>query len=61
MSDKDVAEFFGISLYSLQRKMREGFGKDETDLRKAKPEIICRRRWWYRPRLMALVEGRLCG
>lgn len=54
MTDREVAELFHISLDTLQRKMREGFGKNETDLRKAAPQMLGRRRWWSRARVEAL-------
>lgn len=36
--------------------MREGFGKNETDLRKAAPQMLGRRRWWSRARVEALYK-----
>jgi len=59
MTDAEVAKMFHLSTYSLQRKMREGFRADETDLSKARHECVGRRRWWYRPSVEALVSGKL--
>lgn len=56
MTDKEVADLFGISLDCLQRKMRNGFAAGETDLRKARPERLGRRRWWCRARVEALIN-----
>ena len=58
MTDEEVAELFGISVDCLQRKMRNGFAKDETDLRKAKPERLGRRRWWSRVKVEAIIAGK---
>lgn len=56
MTDKEVAALFRISLDTLQRKMREGFGEDETDLNKAEPQMLGRRRWWSRKKVEALYK-----
>ena len=55
MTDKQVADFLGISLCTLQDRMRNGFRKDEVDLRKACPQHIGRRRFWVRSRVMSLI------
>lgn len=54
MTDREVAELFHISLDTLQRKMRKGFANGETDLRKAAPQMLGRRRWWSRAKVEAL-------
>lgn len=55
MTDEEVASLFRISVDTLQRKMRVGFDKGETDLRLAKPERLARRRWWLRSRVYELA------
>jgi len=58
MTDAEVAAYFRISTYTLQKRMRDGFPKGETDLNAAEPERIAGRRWWYRPKVEALANGR---
>lgn len=54
MFDKDVAEFFGLSLRTLQRRVRKPV-PGEIDLNKAEPQTIGSRRLWLRANVERLV------
>ena len=48
MTDADVAKIVRLSLCCFQRRMRTGFKTGELDLRKARPVVMGKRRWWLR-------------
>ena len=54
MFDKDVAEFLGISMRTLQRRVKNPVA-GEIDLNKAEPQIIGNRRLWLRVNVERLV------
>lgn len=54
MFDKDVAEFFGLSLRTLQRRVKNP-AQGEIDLNKAEPQKIGSRRLWLRANVERLV------
>lgn len=54
MFDRDVAEFFGISVRTLQRRMLRPV-PGEIDPNKAEPVEIGGRRLWLRENVMRLV------
>ena len=54
MFDKDVAEFFGLSLRTLQRRVKNP-ATGEIDLNKAEPQRIGNRRLWLRANVEKLV------
>lgn len=54
MFDKDVAEFFGISLRTFQRRVLRP-RKGELDPNKAEPVVIGSRRLWLRTNVERLV------
>ena len=54
MFDKDVAEFFGLSLRTLQRRVKNPVS-GEIDLNKADPVTIGNRRIWTRANVEGLV------
>ncbi len=53
-SDADVAEFFGLNLKTLQRRMRKPV-TGELELAKADPKIIGNRRFWVRDNVLRLA------
>ncbi len=54
MFDKDVAEFFGISRRTLQRRIKKPVA-GEIDPNKADPQKIGSRRLWLRENVERLV------
>lgn len=50
MTDKEVAEFFGISKTILQRRVRRPV-EGELDLNKAGPCVVGGRRFWLREKI----------
>ena len=54
MFDKDVAEFLGISMRTLQRRVKNPVA-GEIDLNKAEPQTIGNRRLWLRANVEKLV------
>ena len=54
MFDKDVAKFFGLSLRTLQRRVKNP-ARGEIDLNKAEPQRIGSRRLWLRANVERLV------
>lgn len=54
MFDKDVAEFFGLSLRTLQRRVKNP-AQGEIDLNRAEPQKIGSRRLWLRANVERLV------
>lgn len=52
--DADVAEFFGISKATLQRRARSPVA-GEIDPNDAKPGVIGGRRFWLRDNVLALA------
>ena len=54
MFDKDVAEFLGISMRTLQRRVKNPVA-GEIDLNKAEPQTIGNRRLWLRANVEELV------
>lgn len=54
MFDKDVAKFFGLSLRTLQRRVKNP-ATGEIDLNKAEPVTIGSRRIWTRANVERLV------
>ena len=54
MFDKDVAEFFGISVRTLQRRVKNPVA-GEIDPNKAEPQTIGSRRLWLRANVEKLV------
>lgn len=59
MFDKDVAAFFGLSLRTLQRRVKNP-AKGEIDLNWAEPQMIGSRRIWLRAnveRLVGITKG----
>jgi hypothetical protein len=54
MFDKDVAEFFGLSLRTLQRRVKNP-ARGEIDLNRAEPQRIGNRRLWLRANVERLV------
>ena len=54
MFDKDVAEFFGLSLRTLQRRVKNP-ARGEIDLNRAEPQTIGNRRFWLRANVERLV------
>ena len=54
MFDKDVAEFFGLSLRTLQRRVKNP-AHGEIDLNKAEPQRIGNRRLWLRTNVERLI------
>jgi hypothetical protein len=53
-TDADVAEFFGLNLKTLQRRMRKPV-TGELELAKAEPKIIGSRRFWVRDNVLRLA------
>lgn len=54
MFDKDVAKFLGISMRTLQRRVKNPVA-GEIDLNKAEPQKIGSRRLWLRVNVERLV------
>ena len=54
MTDADVAEFFGISKTTLQRRLRHPVA-GEINLAKAEPGIIGGRRFWLRSNVEEII------
>lgn len=54
MFDKDVADFFGLSLRTLQRHVKNPV-PGEIDLNRAGPQTIGSRRVWLRANVERLV------
>ena len=54
MFDADVAEFFGLSLRTLRRRIAQP-AKGEIDLNKAEPQTIGSRRIWLRANIEKLI------
>ena len=54
MFDKDVAEFFGLSLRTIQRRVKNP-ARGEIDLNRADPLMIGSRRIWTRANVERLV------
>lgn len=54
MFDKDVADFFGLSLRTLQRRVKNP-AKGEIDLNRAEPQTIGSRRIWLRANVERLI------
>jgi hypothetical protein len=54
MTDAEVAELFGISTKTLQRRVRRP-AKGEIDLNRAEPGVIGGRRFWVRSKVEALA------
>ena len=50
MTDAEVAELFGISTKTLQRRVRRP-AKGEIDLNRAEPQKIGGRRFWVRTKV----------
>ena len=58
MTDTQVAKLIGISVCVFQRRMRLGFRKGEIDFNRAKPTIICGRRFWWRADVERVIKDR---
>lgn len=54
MTDAEVAELFGISTKTLQRRVRRP-ANGEIDLNRAEPGVIGGRRFWVRSKVEALA------
>ena len=54
MFDKDVATFLGISVCTLQRRIKKP-ATGEIDLNKAEPVVIGSRRIWLRSNVERLI------
>lgn len=54
MFDRDVAEFFGVSVRTIQRRVRKP-ETGEIDLNKAEPQTIGNRRFWLRANVERLA------
>ena len=54
MFDRDVAEFFGVSVRTIQRRVRKPEA-GEIDLNKAEPQTIGNRRFWLRANVERLA------
>lgn len=54
MFDRDVAAFFGMSLRTLQRRVKKPV-TGEIDLNRAEPQTIGSRRLWLRTNVERLV------
>ncbi len=57
MIDKEVAAYFRVSLWTLQKRMRDGFKPGEIDLNQAEPRVVCGRRFWMREKVEKLARG----
>ena len=58
MTDRQVADIIGVSLSVLQRRLRTGFKPGEIDLTRARPCLICGRRFWYRADVEKTIQSR---
>lgn len=54
MFDRDVAEFFGISVRTLQARVKSPV-PGELDINRAAPEVVGGRRFWLRQNVERLA------
>lgn len=54
MSDRDVAEYLGVSVYSIRRRLANPV-KGEIDLNEAEPKVVAGRRFWLRSNIEKML------
>lgn len=54
MSDKDVAEYLGVSVCSIRRRLAKPV-KGEIDLNDAEPKVVAGRRFWLRSNIEKML------
>lgn len=59
LNDSQVAKLLGISLDTLQRRVRKGFKPGELDMLRARPMVVGGVRRWFRADVEKVIKERM--